>query len=73
METNLEVIHLMASLLISIMTTMAVSDRQKVYNVNFVMSKLNEMNYEERTSTDEYLYQRVKLLQTGIIIEQLHS
>ena len=47
METNLEVIHLMTSLLISIMTTMVVSDKQKVYNVNFVMSKLNEMNYEE--------------------------
>ena len=50
METNLEVIHLMASLLISIMTTMVVSDKQKVYNLNFLMSKLNEMNYKERTT-----------------------
>ena len=42
METNLEVIHLMTSLLILTMATMVVSDKQKVYNVNFVMSKLND-------------------------------
>ena len=56
METNLEVIHLMTSLLILTMATMVVSDKQKVHYVNFLMSKLNVMNYEERTSTYEYLY-----------------
>ena len=50
METNLEVIHLMTSLLILTMATMVVSDKQKVHYVNFLMSKLNVMNYEERTS-----------------------
>ena len=47
METNLEVIHLMTSFLVSTMATMVVSDRQKGHNVNFFMSKLNVMNYEE--------------------------
>ena len=37
------------------------------------MSKLNVMNYEERTSTDKYWYQRVKLLQAGILMKRLHS
>ena len=65
METNLEVIHLMTSLLISTMATMVVSDKQKVHYVNFLMSKLNVMNYEERTSTYEYLYQRVSCSRLG--------
>ena len=37
------------------------------------MSKLDVMNYEERTSTDKYWYQRVKLLQAGILMKRLHS
>ena len=50
METNSEVIHLMSSLLVLTMSTAAVSDKQKVYSMNILQSKLTVMKYEEVTS-----------------------
>ena len=50
METNSEVMQLMSSLLVLTMSTAAVSDKQKVYSMNILQSKLNVMKYEEVTS-----------------------
>ena len=50
METNSEVMHSMSSLLVLTMSTAAVSDKQKMYSMNILQSKLNVMKYEEVTS-----------------------
>ena len=69
METNSEVIHLMSSLLVLTMSTAAVSDKQKVYSMNILQSKLTVMKYEEVTSIRRIFVLRF-FTKTGIIMKR---
>ena len=69
METNSEVIYVMLSLLVLTMSTAAVSDKQKVYSMNILQSKLNVMKYEEVTSIRRIFVLRCST-KTGIIMKR---
>ena len=69
METNSEVIHLMSSLLVLTMSTAAVSDKQKVYSMNILQSKLTVMKYEGVMSIRRIFVLRCST-KTGIIMKR---